>query len=335
MKINKIEFHAGPSENPYMYMSQDELMRQFQSGTWDKISKEQKLELLEEVGSRYAAYIGVYEKPAFGEEANPCLYGGYCKGVNVVMINLSHAENPYQTLDTVAHEVNHAYQIQCIRLGDNTKYSEQELALLKAEDATYIQDGEGYSRQSLEVDSNNAGFRYVMQYKELFLEDKAFQDYLNNRREYFNSINQDYDIFRENCNISEYRQILGAYTTGHISDDEMLLAEDCILEGNNSIRAECRDAFQQAQEAWNELKAENSKEDLSLSDGLEFLNVSEIVPEMVVQQESDGLEFLGGEEYGVDSGDTGSCGMADDGRGRENEGGEDPSAESGNENGME
>lgn len=244
----KVSFGNNNSNNPYLGKSKDELLDMYTPEVWDQLDNSEKLNLLAATGEVYSAEHGIDNPPVFEEETDATLCGGYTGCTNTVSVNLEVCDNPYEALDTVAHEVNHAYQKQSIEKGNGT-YSEKERALMKAERAAYRSWGPAYDRQSLEQDSNNAGAKYVLESKDKFKSKAAFQDYLRSREEYFSQVAADYmSNYREHC-ASEMKQVEDAYARGLISMDERDQAISCIVDQENSVKEEMLNMQEEIQAA--------------------------------------------------------------------------------------
>ena len=224
-------------QSSYQGKGKAELLEMFQPETWNQMDDDEKIDLLAEMGKVYSEEHGIENVPRFEQELDSSLYGGYDELTNTVSVNLDACKNPLEALDTVAHEVNHAYQKQSIDQ-ENGRYSEKERALLKAENGIYITSGKGYDRQSYEQDSNNAGVKYVLESKENFSGKAAFQDYLHGREEHFNKVTNDYlENYHQQC-ASEISQVEKAYLFGYISQEEREQAISCIVDRENSIKTE-------------------------------------------------------------------------------------------------
>ncbi len=258
----------------YADLSDDELINCFKPRLWDEICKDDKkmLEVMQELGDRYADMHGIKDKPIVIKEEDERLLGGYIEGANIITVNLTEAKrNSIEVLDTIAHEENHALQYQCKREHDGSTagYSEGELAVLKAESAEYEKEGLRYLFQSLETDSNNAGLRFTLHYKDKFINEEEFESYLQKRANVYHQIADRYaeepDIIKQ----SEYGQILKAYSQKKISAEEAECARKCLVEGNSFIRVESDYLREQVKKIQNEIARKRIQEK---DDGLGFLD---------------------------------------------------------------
>ena len=293
------------SDSGYESLSDDELLECFQPETWNKICENEKemLDVLQELGNRYAQDHGIWNLPAIEKETNPNLYGGYAERQNVITINLEQAKkNPLEVLDTVAHEENHAFQCQCITRNQGG-YTEEERALLKAQNASgvYIDKGPGYLSQSLEADSNNAGLQFVLQHKERFEQLPEFEAYINGRADYYHEVVDCYEESPEKITLSEYGQILKAYSLGEITQEEAENARNCLQEGHNFIRTEGVTLRNQVREIQYELDMQKQYQQ---DDGLDFLEDKNIQEEQTECVQEEAIEVLNLEENQMSNGYT-------------------------------
>ena len=293
------------SDSSYENMFDDELMECFQPETWNKICEDEKemLAVLQELGNRYAQDHGIWNMPVIEKETNSSLYGGYVERKNTITINLGEAKkNPLEVLDTVAHEENHAFQCQCIT-NNQGGYTEEERALLKAQNApgVYINKGSGYLSQSLEADSNNAGLQFVLQHKDKFEHLPEFETYINGRSDYYHEVVDCYEESPEKITLSEYGQILKAYSMGKITQEEAEKARNCLQEGYNFIRTEGATLRDQVREIQYELDMQKQYQQ---DDGLDFLEEGNIQEENTECAQEEAIEVLNLEENQMSNGYT-------------------------------
>ena len=276
----------------YADMSDDELINCFKPHSWSEICKDDQrmLEVMQELGDRYADMHGIKDKPIVIKEEDERLLGGYIEGANIITVNLTEAKrNSIEVIDTIAHEENHALQYQCKREHDGSAagYSEGELAVLKAESAEYEKEGLRYLFQSLETDSNNAGLRFTLHYKDKFINEEEFESYLQKRANVYHQIADRYaeepDIIKQ----SEYGQILKAYSQKKISAEEAECARKCLVEGNSFIRVESDYLGGQVKKIQNEIARKRAQE---VDDGLGFLD--ETCTGRNVERPQEEIEFL-------------------------------------------
>ncbi len=253
MKIGNLTFalklinqNGNVIDRKYSGWSKEDLLDQFDSRNWNGLSEEDKIYLLTEMGKVYAEERGIKNAPCIVLECEQ-RYGGYSGWKNQISINLGKCSNSYEALDTLIHEENHAYQKQCIE--ENQGYTDGERALLKAENGiAYRQDGEAYYRQSLEIDSNNAGIKYLLEEQQRYQKDPAYAEYMSGRVMFYNVVTGDYTNNPQLSNDSEQMQILEAFSRGELNADEKQLAEICLENGNNSIKQEAISLSEQSKQ---------------------------------------------------------------------------------------
>ena len=195
-----------PADHPLNYhsLSQEELMACF-SSDWGRMDNDQKEALLEEVSGRYIKERGMNAPMVvIDDNMGSKEMGGYY-GNELIKLNPDYLNNPYEALDTIIHETNHYIQDKNIAAGSGD--TPDNLALYSCE---YSKHGYGeapesddepdyadkfryYEMQSLEADSNNAGFDYVTANHDAFKKDPTYQNYLNGRRNYFGNLKSAYE----------------------------------------------------------------------------------------------------------------------------------------------
>ncbi len=255
MRLNNLLFSShSSSSDPYKGLSKSELLDRFNSENWSQLDGQGKLQMLRAVGKIYAEENGIKDPPHIVEDYGD-RYGGYNDWNNQIRISLDKCSNPYEALDTIAHEENHAYQAQCIKEGQG--YTPEERALLKSENGSAYRTGTAaYGRQSLEIDSNNAGAKFLLQEQGRFQKDPAYAEYMSGRVAYFNNMADDYKNNREACDESESRQISEAFSRWKIDGDERQLAENCLQDGHNYIKEEALGFSERSREVLKESSVE-------------------------------------------------------------------------------
>lgn len=193
----------------------------FQSDSWNGLSNEEKKQLLKDFEWDYAQSIQLKAIPTIKEINSTNLYGGYSPKVNCITINLSKLDNPYEALDTIVHEVNHAYQCQCI--SEKKMYSEGERAIMHAEFQEYRNSGVEYDLQMVEMDSNNHAAEFIIcQCSEKMANDPAYYEYLVSRNEHFTGLNTYIDNNLDCYQNLAQAQLLDAVSDGFISNQECI-----------------------------------------------------------------------------------------------------------------
>ncbi len=224
-----------PSSEPQVTNIDEFDYQQFSPENWSSLTDQEKLGLLQELGNSYAESVNIYNPPTFVSETDPTLYGGYNYGTNVVSVNLDLCDNPYEAMDTVIHEENHALQGQAVDL--NSQYSNGERALIKAQiGPAYYSSGDGYNVQNIEMDSNNVAAEFVISHSEGMQDTPEYQEYIDGRLEHFSEVNETLTTSEGYCNTLEHEQVDAANKLGVISDSEKEAANAYIDSDNRRVR---------------------------------------------------------------------------------------------------
>ena len=91
----------------------DKLLDEFDDYNWEELSQDEKIELVDELVARIAEKLGLENIPEviyYYDDPNNCGY--YYSGMNLLGINACELDNPKELVNTVAHELRHAYQEQ-------------------------------------------------------------------------------------------------------------------------------------------------------------------------------------------------------------------------------
>lgn len=210
----------------------------FLSENWHRLSDKEKLDTLQEFSDSHAKSIGISNPPTVVSlhTDNKSDYGAYVGTTNRIKVNLLNCENPYEAMDTIVHENNHAYQTQCIE-NNNGKYSDEERTLMAAQMKHYYNSGDEYFVQAIELDSCNAGADYVLKHNDVYKKDPNYFSYLSDRKAEFESVGELLKEKTKFCNDSEMKQLDQAFFFGEISGTEYDKASAYIGE-NSGARKE-------------------------------------------------------------------------------------------------
>lgn len=89
------------------------VLDRFGASKWEKITDSQRIDTISELASVIGKKLGLKEEPAiqfYDGRDGSC--GAYLPGENKVEINRNTLDDPKEVVDTVAHEMRHAYQHQ-------------------------------------------------------------------------------------------------------------------------------------------------------------------------------------------------------------------------------
>ena len=178
----------------YSKLSNDELLDQFKTENWNKIdTSQQKINLLQEVENRHATANG--RMPAQVREINdPSLLGSYQPYTHTISIRLDN--NPYENLDSVIHEGQHAnqqYSHYNISSHDKNMIRIESMSSPDEKQSfySYYQDANGndlYNIYSSELNSNNRALAFVTSQNNRYQSDDNYKEYIKGRNEHYNQI---------------------------------------------------------------------------------------------------------------------------------------------------
>lgn len=97
----------------YDLSNMKELMDKFDNSKWADLSEDERMGLVEQAVSKIADILGLNEIPEvmyFEDDPSDC--GCYYSGLNILGINVCELSDPKELINTVAHELRHAYQEQ-------------------------------------------------------------------------------------------------------------------------------------------------------------------------------------------------------------------------------
>lgn len=85
----------------------------FQTERWKELSTEEKIGAISELGEEIAKILELSKIPNIKYyEGHPCDCGYYDAEDNSVWVNTNNFDDPQEIVDTVAHEMRHAYQLE-------------------------------------------------------------------------------------------------------------------------------------------------------------------------------------------------------------------------------
>lgn len=91
----------------------DRILSKFSPETWEKLSDEERIAAIKEFADVLADRLGLEETPeiVFFDDP-PDELGAYVVGENVVKLNVLYLDDAKELVDTIPHELRHAYQHQ-------------------------------------------------------------------------------------------------------------------------------------------------------------------------------------------------------------------------------
>lgn len=215
----------------YTIYSENALLNQFESSTWNKLSQENRIAVIQELENRNAKMQG-REAAEVLPLSNPRYYGGYSDVGNRISIDVENFTS-YEVLDTYVHESNHAYQSHCIKNNLEQGYAGNTYNMLQVEMArdeqgrlyNYAEDSPMYDMQYNELDSNNKAASFMLAQRERYQSDSKYADYIEERAEHFRYVNDSLKQNRDERIVYQNMQINNAYIRGDVSKgqyDELL-----------------------------------------------------------------------------------------------------------------
>lgn len=91
----------------------------FEKSTWEKLTELEKATAIDNLTNILSDKLSLSEKPIvefFEDNKNNC--GCYVSGENKIRINKNNFDNPNEVVDTIAHEMRHAYQYERANIGE-------------------------------------------------------------------------------------------------------------------------------------------------------------------------------------------------------------------------
>ena len=96
------------------------LLYEFSRTCWDELLEDEKIKRIDRLASTIADILGVEEKPQIEfYNSRICDCGAYDPDTNTIAINKANFINPAEIVDTIAHEMRHAYQFQRAKNPEN------------------------------------------------------------------------------------------------------------------------------------------------------------------------------------------------------------------------
>lgn len=211
-------------ENKKYGNTEQEVLKNFRSENWENLSERQKIDALQSIETIQAQKEGRTPCQVIAMDGEENQYGFYNYRDKSIHINLD--TSSYQALDTVIHEGRHDYEEHAIETGEG--YDEHTMYTMKTELAknqngaeyNYASEGNSYDMQGNEMESNNVALEYMMRQSEIFEDDIAFSEYLDERKEHFEYVNDLNETYREDKEQLEWKKMEKAYSNGHISLEE-------------------------------------------------------------------------------------------------------------------
>ena len=220
----------------YSKFSNNQLLDSFKSDNWSQMEENDRVGVIQELENRTAAEQG-REPAVVVSSSRVTSYGSYNSTTNQMNINVSNFSS-YETLDTFAHESNHAYQTYCVNNGIGyDEYTRNMMGVETARDQNgnlynYARTSPQYDMQCNELDSNNKAASFVMGEKDRYSSDPAYKDYIAERDSHFKEVNTALDNNQAMRTSMQNDQTYTSYVRGDITEETYNSLSESINDPN-------------------------------------------------------------------------------------------------------
>lgn len=221
----------------YSKLSNDQLLDSFKSDNWSQMKENDRVGVIQELENRAAAEQG-REPAVVVSSSRVTSYGSYNSATNQMNINVSNFSS-YETLDTFAHESNHAYQTYCVNNGIGyDEYTRNMMGVETARDQNgnlynYARTSPQYDMQCNELDSNNKAASFVIGEKDRYSSDPAYKDYVAERDSHFKDVNTALDNNQAMRTSMQNDQTYTSYVRGDITEETYNSLSESINDPNH------------------------------------------------------------------------------------------------------
>ena len=221
----------------YSKFSNDQLLDSFKSENWSQMKENDRVGVIQELENRTAAEQG-REPAVVVSSSRVTSYGSYNSTTNQMNINVSNFSS-YETLDTFAHESNHAYQTYCVNNGIGyDEYTRNMMGVETARDQNgnlynYARTSPQYDMQCNELDSNNKAASFVIGEKDRYSSDPAYKDYVAERDSHFKDVNTALDNNQAMRTSMQNDQTYTSYVRGDITEETYNSLSESINDPNH------------------------------------------------------------------------------------------------------
>lgn len=221
----------------YSKFSNDQLLDSFKSDNWSQMKENDRVGVIQELENRTAAEQG-REPAVVVSSSRVTSYGSYNSTTNQMNINVSNFSS-YETLDTFAHESNHAYQTYCVNNGIGyDEYTRNMMGVETARDQNgnlynYARTSPQYDMQCNELDSNNKAASFVIGEKDRYSSDPAYKDYVAERDSHFKDVNTALDNNQAMRTSMQNDQTYTSYVRGDITEETYNSLSESINDPNH------------------------------------------------------------------------------------------------------
>lgn len=276
----------------YSTYSDGQLLYQFKTENWSKLGENERVDIIQEMENRNAEQQG-REPAEVVSSSRVTSYGSYNSMNNQIIINVNNFSS-YETLDTFAHESNHAYQNHCIENGvgyDEYSRNMMEVESMRDENGNlynYARTTPQYDMQCNELDSNNKAAKFMLSESDRFKEDQEYKDYIAERDAHFKDVNYALDNYQGMRTSMQNDQAYTSYVRGDITQEQYASLNESINNDNHEdpIVMESHSIGDSISEMNVELNHDNSvSEETSVND--------------TTEESSEGIDYSVDEDYSV------------------------------------
>lgn len=276
----------------YSTYSDGQLLYQFKTENWSKLGENERVDIIQEMENRNAEQQG-REPAEVVSSSRVTSYGSYNSMNNQIIINVNNFSS-YETLDTFAHESNHAYQNHCIENGvgyDEYSRNMMEVESMRDENGNlynYARTTPQYDMQCNELDSNNKAAKFMLSESDRFKEDQEYKDYIAERDAHFKDVNYALDNYQGMRTSMQNDQAYTSYVRGDITQEQYVSLNESINNDNHEdpMVMESHSIGDSISEMNVELNHDNSvSEETSVND--------------TTEESSEGIDYSADEDYSV------------------------------------
>ncbi len=209
------------TKSPYDNLSESDILDKFKTETWSKISEKERIDYIQALENKKA--VEQNRLPARVKlEEDEGLDGGYEASSNIIYINAKYDErnSGYNMLDSYYHESRHAQQAEAVRQGEGLDDITRDICHVEDTYGNYDEDEPGYSMNTSEMDSNTYAANKMLEHKQRFKDDPAYQRYLDDRQKHFSTVNDNCYYQKDERANRQIEKIERSYYFGDINKDK-------------------------------------------------------------------------------------------------------------------
>ena len=227
-------------------LTDEQLYDKFREQNWSALKEDARIEVFQELENRNAARQN--RPPArVVQEKNQWLLGSYRydEKCDVIRIRVDDVvggkrNSALDQLDSYFHESRHACQK---RTPEEVWQDDFSANTGRLEDLpyNYMDDGDFYDLQTIEMDSNNAALDRVLELRGRFADEEQFREYVQDRLEHFRQVNEKWQKWGFRMDEERRRNVYDAMREKDILPKEALQLREFFEEHKEgSVQAQSR-----------------------------------------------------------------------------------------------